>query len=144
MLTIDHSARTELAAAPARCLEVLAAVGDYPRWASLIGAIEVLDERSDGSAEKVRMRAELFGLSVVMDCTLDVGDDGAVLERLPYDASDPERYLATWRVAPEASGSVVTLHVVAAIDAPGPARVLRGRVARGLVEDLLADFARAV
>jgi hypothetical protein len=144
MLTIDHSARTEVAAAPARCLEVLAAVGDYPRWASLIGVAEVLEHGPDGSAEKVRLRADLFGLSVDMVCVLELGADQAVLRRLPNDANDPERYVSGWTVAPSGTGSAVELHVVAAIEAPGPAGLLRGRVARRLVDELLADFARAV
>lgn len=144
MLTIDHSARTKVAAAPARCLEVLAAVDGYPRWASLIGAAEVLERRPDGAVEKVRLRADLFGMSVVMDCALELSADRAVLRRLPYDANDPERYVATWTVAATGGSSSVDLHVVAAIEAPGPASLLRGRVARRLVDDLLADFGRAV
>jgi hypothetical protein len=45
-----------------------------------------------------------------------------------------------WTLAP----GEVTLHVVAALDAPGPARLIRGRVERRLADDLLADFTRAL
>jgi hypothetical protein len=63
---------------------------------------------------------------------------------VPYDAHDEERFEATWTVAPAGSASTVDLHVVAALDAPGPARLLRGRLERRLVDDLLGDFARSV
>jgi hypothetical protein len=35
----------------------------------------------------------------------------------------------------------VQLHVTAAIDLPGPAGLLRGRIERRLTDDLLADLA---
>jgi hypothetical protein len=136
VLTIDRTARGEVAAPPKRCLERLADAADYPTWSSLIRSAE-------RAGERVRLKAELFGISFVMDCELEVGDDRAVLRRVPYDAEDEERFEATWTVTPAASGSEVELHVVATIDAPGPARVLRGRVERRLVDDLLADFTRS-
>jgi ribosome-associated toxin RatA of RatAB toxin-antitoxin module len=138
MLTIDHTARADVTAPPSRCLEVLAGVESYPSWASLIASAEVVDPG------RVRMRAEVLGLGFEMECALEVGDDRAVLRRLPYDAGDHERYEATWTLSPRADGSAVELHVVAAIDAPGPASLIRGRVQKRLVDDLLADFARAV
>jgi ribosome-associated toxin RatA of RatAB toxin-antitoxin module len=138
MLTIDHSARTGVAAPPSRCLEVLADVEAYPRWASLIAAAEVT------GPGRMRMRAEVLGLGFEMECALELRDDRAVLRRLPYDAQDDERYEATWTLTPRGEGSAVELHVVAAIDAPGPASLVRGRVRKRLVDDLLADFARAL
>jgi hypothetical protein len=138
MLDIDHSARTEVAAPPPRCIEVLADVEGYPRWASLIAAAEATGPR------RVRLRAEVLGIGFEMDCELEVGDDRVLLRRLPYDAQDEERYEATWTLAPRGDGSAVELHVAAAIDAPGPASLLRGQVKKRLVDDLLADFARAV
>jgi uncharacterized protein YndB with AHSA1/START domain len=138
MLTIDHSARTEVAAPPARCMEVLTDVEAYPRWASLIASA---DATGPG---RVRLRAEVLGIGFEMECALEVGDDRVVLRRLPYDAQDDERYEATWTVAPQGEGSAVELHVAATIDAPGPASLLRGQVRKRLVDDLLADFARAV
>lgn len=47
-------------------------------------------------------------------------------------------------MTPVGAGSKVELHVAASIDAPGPARLLRGRVERRLVDDLLADFTRGL
>jgi Polyketide cyclase / dehydrase and lipid transport len=137
VLTIDRSARASVAASPQRCLELLSDVEAYPSWASLIRQVEVVGER-------VRVRAELLGVPFVMDCELELGPDRAVLRRLPYDEEDDERYEAAWTVRPAGSGAEVELHVTAALDAPGPARLLRGRVERRLVDDLLADFARAV
>jgi hypothetical protein len=135
MLTIDRTARANVAAPPLRCLERLAAVEAYPAWSSLIKSAEPVGER-------VRLEAELFGISFVMDCDLELGADRAVLRRAPYDDADAERFEATWTVAPAAAGSEVELHVVASIDAPGPARLLRGRVERRLADELLADFTR--
>ena len=137
MLTIDRTARALVTAAPGRCLDRLSDVEAYPSWASLIRRAEVVGER-------VRLRAELLGLPFEMDCTLEVGPDRAVLRRLPYDPGDDERYEATWTVTEAAGGADVELHVVAAIDAPGPARLLRGRVERRMVDDLLEDFARSL
>jgi hypothetical protein len=134
VLTIDRSARASVHATPERCLERLSDVEAYPSWASLIRRAEVVGER-------VRLRAEVLGVPFEMDCELEIGPDRAVLRRVPYDAQDDERYEATWTVAPDASGSLVELRVAAAIDVPGPARLLRGRVERRLVDDLLADFA---
>jgi hypothetical protein len=79
-----------------------------------------------------------------MDCELELASGSAVLRRVPYDAQDDERFTAGWSVEPEAGGAAVELRVVAALDAPGPAGLLRGRVERRLVDDLLADFAQAV
>ena len=136
MLTIDRRASARVAAAPERCLERLSDVEAYPSWASLITQAEVLGEH-------VRLRAELVGVTFVMDCSLEVGSDRAVLRRVPYDEDDEERYEATWTVTPAGSGAEVELHVTAALDAPGPARLLRGRIERRLVDDLLGDFVRA-
>jgi polyketide cyclase/dehydrase/lipid transport protein len=136
MLTIDRSAEAEVAAPPARCLERLADVERYPSWASLISGAE-----RDG--DRVRLRAGLLGVQLVMDCALELGSDRAVLRRLPYSADDDERYEASWRVMQDGSGSRVALHVVAALDVPGPARLVRARIERRLVDDLLADFARS-
>jgi hypothetical protein len=134
VLTIDRSAKAPVDATPERCLERLSDIEAYPSWASLIRRAEVVGER-------VRLRAELLGVSFEMDCELEVGPDRAVLRRVPYDEHDDERYEARWTVTAEPSGSLVELHVAAAIDVPGPARLLRGRVERRLVDDLLADFA---
>jgi hypothetical protein len=137
VLTIDRTARASVAATPARCLERLSAVEAYPSWSSLIKSAERVGER-------VRLEAELLGISFVMECELEVGAARALLRRVPYDERDDERFEATWTVAPVAAGSEVELHVVGALDAPGPARLLRGRVERRLADDLLADFTRAL
>jgi hypothetical protein len=92
----------------------------------------------------VWLRAELLGVGFEMECELEVGDGRVVLRRRPYDAADRERYDASWTVTPRPGGAAVELRVVAAIDAPGPASLIRGRVERRLVDGLLADFAGAV
>jgi hypothetical protein len=137
VLTIDRSARATVTAAPERCLERFADVEAYPSWASLIRSAEVVGQR-------VRLRAELLGVAFEMDCELEVAPGRAILRRVPYDARDDERFEAVWTVSPTGSGSEVELHVVAALDAPGPARLLRGRVERRLVDDLLGDFAQSL
>src|SRR3954447_21670693 len=133
MLRIDREAHAKTTATPERCRELLADVAGYPRWSSLIKSAEPIGDR-------VRLRAELLGTGFEMDCTLEVGVDRVVLERLPHDAADTERFRADWKVG----DGEVALHVVAAIDAPGPARLIRGRVERRLADDLLADFTRAL
>jgi hypothetical protein len=138
MLRIDRTARAEVAASPARCLEVLGRIDAYPSWSSLNKTVEVI------GPQRVRLHAELFGLPVEMDCEIELGSDRAVLRRIPYDADDDERYEAAWSVTSSPRGAAVELHVVAALDAPGPASMLRGRVSRLLVDDLLADFERAL
>jgi hypothetical protein len=137
MLTIDRSARATVAAPPQRCLERLTDVEAYPSWSSLI-------READVAGERVRLRAELLGVPFVMDCSLEVGPERAVLRRLAYDEDDEERYEATWTVKRAGSGSEIELYVSAALDAPGPARLLRGRIERRLVDDLLDDLARAL
>src|SRR4051812_15338195 len=103
MLEIDRTARTGVAATPARCRERLADVEGYPRWSSLIKAAE-------RSGERVRLRAEVLGVSFAMVCELDVEDERVMLRRLPNDAGDEERFEAAWTLAP----GEVTLHVKAA------------------------------
>ena len=137
MLTIDRSASISVPAPAERCLERLADVGGYPSWASLIRQAEPLGDR-------VRLRAELLGVPFVMDCVLEVGSGQAVLRRLPYGADDDERYEATWTVTPDGPGARIELRVVAALDAPGPARFVRGRIERKLADELLQDFARSL
>jgi hypothetical protein len=114
-------------------MERLADVEGYPRWSSLIRSAESTDGR-------VALRAELLGVSFEMRCELDVGAERVVLRRVPNDAGDEERFEAEWIVAP----GKVTLHVTAALDAPGPARLIRGRVEKRLTDDLLADFTRSL
>jgi Polyketide cyclase / dehydrase and lipid transport len=137
VLTIDRHAAVSVPAPPERCLERLADVEGYPSWASLIRRVELVEDR-------VRLGAELLGVPLVMDCEFEVGSDRAVLRRLPYDADDEERYEATWVVTPDGDGSRVELRVMAELDAPGPARFVRGRIERRLVDDLLGDFARSL
>ena len=140
MLTIDHSARTEVQAPPERCLDLLADVASYPEWASLIQSAGP----AAGDPDRVSVRAELMGLGFEMNCALELGADRAVLRRIPDDDGDEERYEATWTLTARGpQRTAVELHVAAVLDAPGPARLLRGRVERRLVEDLLADFERA-
>jgi hypothetical protein len=133
MLEIDRTVSATVDASPERCLEVLADVESYPSWSSLISSAE-----RDG--ERVRLRASVLGAGFEMECELELSADRAVLRRLPNDADDEERFEATWNVAP----GRVELHVAAALDAPGPARLIRGRVERRVADDLLADFTRAL
>ena len=133
VLRIDRTARAAVGASPERCRELLADVDGYPRWSSLITSAESVGER-------VRLRAELLGVSFEMTCDLEVGETSVVLRRLPNDTGDEERFEAVWTLAP----GEVTLHVSAALDAPGPARLIRGRVEKRLTDDLLADFTRAL
>jgi hypothetical protein len=134
MLQIDREAEARVAATPERCRELLTDISGWPRWSSLITSAE---PAADGL---VRMRAELLGVGFEMNCTLAVEHDRVVLERLPHDAADEERFQATFTLARGA----VALHVAAALDAPGPARLIKGRVERRLTDDLLADFTRAL
>jgi ribosome-associated toxin RatA of RatAB toxin-antitoxin module len=143
-LRIDRSADAAVSASPERCLAVLADVEGYPSWSSLIKRAEVLERRADGSPARVRLRAEVLALPVEMDCSLELAAGSAVMTRVPYDAEDDERYVATWSVEPGEEGSRVRLHVEAVLDAPAPARLLGGRIARTLADDVLADFARAM
>jgi hypothetical protein len=136
VLTIDRTARVTVPAARERCLERLADVEGYPSWASLIKHAELVGGR-------VRLQAEMLGVELVMDCSLEVGSDRAVLRRVPYSADDDELYEAGWTVTPEGEGSLVELHVAAALDVPGPARLVRGRIERRLADDLLHDFAHS-
>jgi ribosome-associated toxin RatA of RatAB toxin-antitoxin module len=140
VLRIDRTVSSEVPASPSRCLALLADVEAYPSWARPVGAVEVLERRADDAPARVRLRADVFGLPVQMDCALELGGDRVVLRRVPYDADDSERYHATWRVRPRERGAIVELTVAAALDTPAPAGLLRGRVSRRLADDLLADF----
>jgi polyketide cyclase/dehydrase/lipid transport protein len=133
MLTIDRAVSGSVSASPERCMEVLADVADYPSWSSLIESAELVGDR-------VRVRASVLGVGLEMNCTLELGDGRAVLRRLANDAGDKERFEAVWTVTP----GTVALEVSAALEAPGPARLLRGRVERTLADALLADFIEAL
>jgi hypothetical protein len=134
MLRIDREVHAETAATPERCRELLSDVVGYPAWSSLITSVTAAGGR-------LNVRAELLGLSFEMLCELEiVGGDRIALRRLPYDDTDEERFEAVFTLGPQS----IALHVVASIDAPGPARLIRGRVERRLADDLLADFTRAL
>jgi hypothetical protein len=133
MLSIDRTVTASISAPREQCLAVLTSVERYPSWSSLI-------ESAAREGERVRLRASVLGVGFEMLCAFEAGDDRVVLRRLPNDSDDDERFEATWSLAP---GSV-SLHVRAVLDAPGPARLIRGRVERRVVDDLLADFERAV
>jgi hypothetical protein len=88
----------------------------------------------------------VLGFSVEMLCELSVDRSAgrALLRRLPEDAEDAEAYESAWTVRHSGSGTTVELEVRAALEAPGPARLVRGRIERALADDLLADFVRAL
>lgn len=132
MLEIDRTVQASVDASASRCMDVLGDVACYPDWSSLI-------ERAEVDGDRVRLRVSVLGVGFEMECVLELGEGRAVLRRLPNDPGDAERFEATWTVAPP----TVTLHVTANLDAPGPARLLRGRVERRLADDLLADFGRS-
>ena len=138
MLEIDRTVSAPVKAPPDRCLAVLRDVAGYPRWSRLVGAVEVVDD------DRVRLRADVLGLSVVMVCVLEAAEGSATLRRLPNDPDDDEQFTAAWTVGDAPGGADVELHVRAAMNAPGPARLIRGRVERKLADELLADFAAAV
>jgi hypothetical protein len=132
VLEIDRTVSSPVGAPLARCAELLADVEGYPRWASLI-------ESAAAAGDAVQLRAAVLGVSFEMTCSLEVAEDRVVLARIPHDADDEERFRADWTLAP----GEVRLHVHAVLDAPGPARLIRGRVERRIADDLLADFVRA-
>jgi len=136
MLRLDRTVRADVGATPSSCLGLLGDVEGYPRWSRLVRTAEV----RNGA---IGLRAEVLGLTVEMECALELGRDIAVLRRLPYDEDDDERFIATWTVRPNGAGATVQLHVTAAIDLPGPTGLLRGRIERRLVDHLLADFVAA-
>jgi hypothetical protein len=134
MLKIDRTVSSPVDAPPERCLELLADVEGYPSWSSLIESAVAV------SGDRVRLRASVLGVGFEMECSLSVSADRAVLRRIPDDDDDEERFEADWAVQP----GTVTLHVHAVLDAPGPARLIRGRVERKIADDLVADFAHAL
>ncbi|MEA2427151.1 MAG: hypothetical protein QOF37_779 [Thermoleophilaceae bacterium] len=115
-------------------MEVLGDVDRYPSWASLIAEAETIEPGL------VRLHAQALGIGFEMDCALELSADTAVMRRLPYDSDDEELYVATWTLRP----GEVELHVEAAIDVVGAAGLIRGRIERKLVDELVEDFARAV
>jgi hypothetical protein len=140
VISIDRSVRAEVEATADRCLDLLERADRYPQWASLITNAE---PAGDG---RVRLRASVLGFSVEMLCELSVDRSAgrALLRRLPEDAEDAEAYESAWTVRHSGSGTTVELEVRAALEAPGPARLVRGRIERALADDLLADFVRAL
>jgi hypothetical protein len=138
VLGIDRTVSARVKAPPDRCLAVLRDVAGYPRWSRLVGAVDVVDD------DRVRLRADILGLSVVMSCVLEAGEGSATLRRLPNDPDDDEQFTAAWTLSEAPGGADVELHVRAAMNAPGPARLIRGRVERKLADELLADFVAAV
>jgi ribosome-associated toxin RatA of RatAB toxin-antitoxin module len=142
VLSIERSASRAVGAPPERCMAVLADVGAYPAWSGLIVAARVVER--DAKPARVWVRAQVLGLTVEMDCLLELGEARAVLRRVPDDDADRERYDAVWTVSPREGGTEVELEVTALLDAPGPAALLRGRVGKRLVDDVLEEFARAL
>ena len=132
VLRLDRTASKKVSAPTSRCMEVLRAVEAYPSWASLIAEAQVLEPG------RVRLRAQVMGIPLEMVCSLEIGGNRAVLTRLPYDPSDDERYVAIWTVR----RGEIELHVEAELDAPSAAGLMRGRIERRLVDDLLRDFVR--
>ena len=136
MVRVDRTVRSDVAAPPAACLALLGAPARYPDWARLVREAEA----RDGT---VHLRVEVLGMSTEMECALELEPEGAVLRRLPNDDADDERFTAAFTVRPAGAGATVELHVTAAIDVPGAASFLRGRIERRLADDLLADLAAA-
>lgn len=139
MLRIDRTAEIVTAATPARVRAVLTDVPRYPAWASLIERVDV-----PAPGGPITLTGRVLGVEIVMTCLVEADDDTIVMRRLPFDGGDDERYVATWTVSPRGTATGVRLRVVAALDAPGPAALLQGRVSRSLVDDLLADAARVL
>lgn len=139
ILELDRTARASVAAPPDRCMAVLGAVTEYPSWSSLIRSVSAVDGGG------LLVRAEVLGLGVEFTCSLELAPRAALLRRVAHGDDDPERFEMAWTVsAADGGGSDVELHVTAALDVPGPARLLRGRVERTLVDGVLSDFVRTL
>jgi hypothetical protein len=138
VLEIDRTVSARVKAPPDRCLEVLRDVAGYPRWSRLVGAVDAIDD------DRVRVRADVLGLAVGMNCVLEADEGSATLRRLPHGPDDAEQFIAAWTVGEAPGGADVELRVRATMNAPGPARLIRGRVERKLADELLADFVAAV
>lgn len=147
MLRFDRTTAAQAPAPPERCLALLADVERYPEWTSLIRAVEVERRTPEGAPQLLQVRAHALGLPIELRCALELAADGAVLRRIANDSADEERFETAWTVAAAADGataSAVELRVSAALDVPGPAGFLGGRLAPRLVDELMAEFLRAV
>jgi hypothetical protein len=138
VLEIDRTVSARVKAPPDRCLEVLRDVAGYPRWSRLVGEVDVVGD------DRVRLRADVLSLPVVMNCVLEADKGSATLRRLPNHPDDEEQFTAAWTVGEARGGADVELRVRAAMNAPGPARLIRGRVERKLADELLGDFVAEV
>ena len=106
MKDLQGSASISLAATPADCVALLAAVDGYPSWCpELIREVEVLERGADGVPVRARTTVHLALGPIANDFRFEITvsvQPGAevVLSRIPDDRSDAESLDIRWLAKP--------------------------------------------
>ena len=141
MKELSGSAETTIAATPAECFGLVAAIARYPSWlGDEVRQVEVLSAGSDGRPTQVRTLLHVAvgplirDFDLVMDVTYREGEE-VRLSRVADDPSGADRFEVVWRVESRAA-TRVAIELTAALEVPRlvPLGGVGDRLAQGFVD----------
>jgi hypothetical protein len=109
--TLTASASAVTAAGPDRCLEVLRAIEEYPRWYPRnIQSAEILERDGDGAPTRAKVRLYIsigpFERSLPFHVTVSEPAPTEIhYTRIPKSGDDRETFTAIWRVIGSSPGT---------------------------------------
>jgi len=103
MKELRGRASAELAIAPRKCFELLAAFERYPDWFDVVREVEILEVEQNGTPRMARAALYVpqspFGQHFELFLTVETEAPVAVtLTRVPDGPRDPDRLELSWRV----------------------------------------------
>lgn len=140
---------TRIAAEPAAVLDVIAELGDYPRWAGGIQQVDVLSE-DEGWPVRARFTVDQTPIrdSYVLAYTWDVGETGT--GRVSWTLAEPGSMIrgldGSYDLAADGAGTLVTYQLTVDIKVPMLGAIKRKaeeRIVRTALADLTAEVARS-
>ena len=141
-MTEQATEKTEVAAPPSRCWDVVVDFERYPEWAGDLKAVEVLDRDDEGRGTRVAFRAAAMGRSTSYTLAYDYSEAPRVLSWV-LERGDLMRKLDGSYVFDAVDGdrTHVTYHLEADLIVPLPGFVKRraeGRIMGAALRELKA------
>ncbi len=144
MKELHGTASAEVAAPVGECFALVEAVEEYPGWyPENVKQVYVVERSPDGRplATRAQLHVAYGPLVRDFDLLLAVAAEAphqVKLTRVPHDASDPERFEVTWRLAP----GRIALNLWANLSVPRLVPV--GGVGTAMAEGFVGAAARAL
>ncbi len=112
----------------------------YPDWfPEVVRSVEVSERHPDGSPAQARTVLHVsqgpLNRDIELVLSVEVGPSRVLLQRIPYEPSDPEDFAVTWQLHDDAGATRVELALEACLSVPRlvPVGGIGDSMARGFV-----------